>query len=114
MKTLAATLLFSMACPGLAYACSGTGLVSAPATRTSEAVERGQHYDDLDHLLRNKANGEVLVCAEDRCYPAIVVADEHPIELMRLQGCRIADAATTEGGMERHEMDTPGFDRPPE
>ena len=113
-KTIAAALLLSVASSGTARAFSGTALTTTEAGAGFAAIAQGQHYDDFDHLLRNKSNGEVLVCAENRCYPALLAQSGQLTEVMRLQGCRIAEASGDHKGIEWHDLSTPGFDRDPD
>lgn len=114
MRTLAAALLLSTAASCPAWACSGTALTSKDAGHGFAAIAQGQHYDDFDHLLRDKTNGQVVVCTGERCYPALLAEGGTLTEVMRLQGCRIAEASGDHRGIEWHDLDTPGFDRNPE
>ena len=105
MRIFAATIL--MFIPSTAWACTGTVLHGATNDDQGKSVrvEKGQHLENLTHILITKT-GEGLVCAEEKCYPAMSRdADGNAIEIVDLQGCKISDAFTVIDGLERHEIE---------
>jgi hypothetical protein len=73
-------------------ACTGTVVRGLDATSRYEAVTTGQLVRSLDKAIRNSDDGAMLVCAGERCFPAIVKDDDHGgalTEVMELKGCKI-------------------------
>lgn len=107
VRMFAGTVL-AMLMPTLAHACSGTALSNSSLTKddVKTTMTKGQVIGGLDHILRDPTTGTILACAGSTCYPAIGEDDEGAMsEALDLKGCKIADAATKEGRLERHEIE---------
>ena len=101
-----ALFLLSDALPS--FACSGAVLLSAAGGEGKDhvSIKRGQELSRLDHLLRDPTTGDIVVCNKKHCYPAFGLdQDQQPQEIIRLEGCKIADASSDEDGLERHKIE---------
>ena len=91
-----------------AHACSGKVLLSAAGGEGKDhvSIKLGQKLTSLDHLLRDPKTGDIVVCNKKHCYPAFGLdQDQRPQEIIRLEGCKIADASSYKDGLERHKIE---------
>ena len=107
-QSVAIASLFVLSSAPVALACSGTVLFDAAGAEGKDhvSIKLGQKLSGLDHLLRDPKTGDIVVCNKKHCYPAFGLdQDQRPQEIIRLEGCKIADASSYEDGLERHKIE---------